>query len=157
VPDFSTALILKMKKLWQLFRKIYRISIPLYTVFLLYLMFFGFGRSPYDFNIVRLIPLVSTVDFARETIRWRTILINIFGNVLMFVPFGFLGIVFPKLHDFRKLMIHFLAAIITVESLQYFTRLGVLDVDDIILNSLGVAIGFLSYRWLDRHLTHKDF
>jgi len=157
VPDFSTALILKMKKLWQLFRKIYRISIPLYTVFLLYLMFFGLGRSPYDFNIVRLIPLISTVDFARETIRWRTILINIFGNVLMFVPFGFLGIVFPKLHGFRKMMIHFLAAIITVESLQYFTRLGVFDVDDIILNSLGVAIGFLSYHWLDRHLTRKDF
>ena len=127
-------------------KKLYKILIPIYTLFLLYLMFFGFGRSPYGINIVRFVPLFSTFGFVKETILWKTIFINIFGNVLMFIPFGFLGILFPKLNDFKILIINFLSAIILVESLQYFTRLGVFDIDDVILNSLGVTIGFWIYQ-----------
>lgn len=124
---------------------------------MLYLMFFGFGRSPYDFNIVRLIPMVSTFNFVKETIVLKTIITNVFGNMLMFMPFGFLGIVFPKLNNFRVLILDYLFAIILIESLQYFTRLGVFDIDDVILNTFGVAIGFWIYRWLNRKFIGKDF
>ena len=109
-------------------------------------MFFGFGRSQYEINVVRLSPLISTFSFVKETILWKTVLINVFGNIIMFTPFGFLGIVFPKLDDFKTLIINFLSAIIIIESLQYFTRLGVFDIDDVILNTIGVAIGFWIYR-----------
>lgn len=116
-------------------------------------MFFGFGRTPYGFNIVRLIPMVSTFNFVKETIVLKTIITNVFGNILMFTPFGFLGIVFPKLNNFRVLILDFLFAIILVESLQYFTRLGVFDIDDVLLNTVGVAIGFWIYRkWASRVL-----
>jgi len=134
-------------------KKLYKILIPFYTLFLLYLMFFGFGRSQYDINIVRLIPMFSTVGFVKQTILWKTIIINIFGNILIFVPFGFLGIVFPKLNQFWSLILDFLFAIIILESFQYFTRLGVFDIDDVILNTVGVAIGFWIYRkWASRVL-----
>ena len=134
-------------------KKLYKILIPFYTLFLLYLMFFGFGRSQYDINIVRLIPMFSTVGFVKQTILWKTIIINIFGNILIFVPFGFLGIVFPKLNNFWILILDFLFAIIILESFQYFTRLGVFDIDDVILNTVGVAIGFWIYRkWASRVL-----
>ncbi|AZI56530.1 VanZ family protein [Epilithonimonas vandammei] len=134
-------------------KKLYKILIPFYTLFLLYLMFFGFGRSQYDINIVRLIPMFSTVGFVKQTILWKTIIINIFGNILIFVPFGFLGIVFPKLNQFWILILDFLFAIIILESFQYFTRLGVFDIDDVILNTVGVAIGFWIYRkWASRVL-----
>ncbi len=134
-------------------KKLYKILIPFYTLFLLYLMFFGFGRNQYDINIVRLIPMFSTVGFVKQTILWKTIIINIFGNILIFVPFGFLGIVFPKLNQFWILILDFLFAIIILESFQYFTRLGVFDIDDVILNTVGVAIGFWIYRkWASRVL-----
>ena len=134
-------------------KKLYKILIPFYTLFLLYLMFFGFGRSQYDINIVRLIPMFSTVGFVKQTILWKTIIVNIFGNILIFVPFGFLGIVFPKLNQFWSLILDFLFAIIILESFQYFTRLGVFDIDDVILNTVGVAIGFWIYRkWASRVL-----
>ena len=131
-----------------MFQKFYRITIPFYTFFLLYLMFFGFRRSQYDINIVRLLPMFSTFSFVKETIAWKTIFINVFGNIVMFMPFGFLGIVFPKLNDFKTLIINFVSAIIIIESLQYFTRFGVFDIDDIILNTVGGAIGFWFYRKL---------
>ncbi len=139
-------MILKKENYWRCFSWFYKFLIPFYTVFLLYLMFFGFGRSPYDFNIVRLIPMFSTVDFINKTIQWKTILLNVFGNIVMFVPFGFLGIVFEKLESFKRLIINFLSVIIMVEGLQYFSRLGVFDIDDVILNTIGMAIGFWIYN-----------
>ncbi|WP_312822139.1 VanZ family protein [Epilithonimonas sp.] len=136
-------------------KKLYKILIPFYTLFLLYLMFFGFGRSQYDINIVRLIPMFSTVGFVKQTILWKTIIVNIFGNILMFVPFGFLGIVFPKLNQFWILILDFLFAIILIESLQYFTRLGVFDIDDVILNTVGVAIGFWIYQLFEKKFNSR--
>ncbi|MDP9954569.1 glycopeptide antibiotics resistance protein [Epilithonimonas hungarica] len=139
-----------------LLRKLYKILIPFYALFLLYLMFFGFGRNQYDINIVRLIPMFSTAGFIKQTILWKTIIINIFGNILMFVPFGFLGIIFPRLNNFWTLILDFLSAIILIESLQYFTRLGVFDIDDVILNTVGAVIGFWIYRiWTSKTLTRK--
>jgi len=138
-------------------KKLYKILIPFYTLFLLYLMFFGFGRSQYDINIVRLIPMFSTVGFVKQTILWKTIFINIFGNILMFVPFGFLGIIFPKLNNFWIMILDFLFAIILIESLQYFTRLGVFDIDDVILNTVGVAIGFWIYQLFEKKFNTRRF
>lgn len=136
-------------------KKLYKILIPFYTLFLLYLMFFGFGRSQFDINIVRLIPMFSTVGFVKQTILWKTIFINIFGNILMFVPFGFLGIIFPKLNNFWIMILDFLFAIILIESLQYFTRLGVFDIDDVILNTVGVAIGFWIYQLFEKKFNSR--
>lgn len=75
----------------------------------------------------------------------------------MFTPYGFLGIVFPKLNNFKTLIINFLFVIILIESLQYFTRLGVFDIDDVILNTFGVTIGFWTYKFfkLNNPLTNN--
>ena len=126
----------------MIFRKIYRIFILPYTIFLLYLMFIGFGREQHEANIVRLLPLVSTILFVQNTTSWESIIINLFGNIIMFIPFGFLGWLNVKYFSFKKLIVDFLSALIIVEALQYLTRLGVFDIDDLALNSIGVWIGF---------------
>ena len=126
----------------MIFKKIYRIFIFPYTIFLLYLMFLGFGREQHEANIVRLLPFVSTILFVQNTTSWESIIINLFGNIIMFIPFGFLGWLNAKYFSFKKLIVDFLSALIIVEALQYLTRLGVFDIDDLALNSLGVWIGF---------------
>ena len=126
----------------MIFKKIYRIFIFPYTIFLLYLMFLGFGREQHEANIVRLLPLVSTILFVQNTTSWESIIINLLGNIIMFIPFGFLGWLNAKYFSFKKLIVDFLSALIIVEALQYLTRLGVFDIDDLALNSLGVWIGF---------------
>ena len=126
----------------MIFKKIYRIFILPYTIFLLYLMFLGFGREQHEANIVRLLPFVSTVFFVQNTTSWESIIINLLGNIIMFIPFGFLGWLNAKYFSFKKLIVDFLSALIIVEALQYLTRLGVFDIDDLALNSLGVWIGF---------------
>ena len=133
----------------MIFRKIYRILIFPYTIFLLYLMFLGFGREQHEANIVRLLPFVSTILFVQNTTSWESIIINLLGNIIMFIPFGFLGWLNAKYFSFKKLIVDFLSALIIVEALQYLTRLGVFDIDDLALNSLGVWIGFQMRKFID--------
>ncbi|MDY3344782.1 teicoplanin resistance protein VanZ [Riemerella anatipestifer] len=127
-------------------KKLYQISILPYTLLLLYFMFVGFGRTPYDYNIVRLTPLVSTLEFVQKSVLWQNVVINIFGNIIMFIPFGFLGWCYPKYQNLRILSLDFIVAITIVESMQYFTRLGVFDIDDILLNTFGVLLGYWIYK-----------
>ncbi|KQR93909.1 teicoplanin resistance protein VanZ [Chryseobacterium sp. Leaf180] len=136
-------------------KKSYRILIFPYTVFLLYLMFLGMGRSQYEMNVIRIEPVLSTVNFIKDTVRWLDIVKIVVGNVVMFMPFGFLGWVFPKLKNLRNLLYAFVSAITIVEGLQYFTRMGIFEIDDIILNTFGVFLGWKIYRFLDQRIDIK--
>lgn len=133
----------------MMLKKFYKFIILPYTIFLLYLMFFGMGRLQYEDHIVRIKPIVSTVWFIQETISWFDIIKIVLGNVVMFIPFGFLGWVFPQLNNLKRLIITFVSTIVIVEALQYFSRLGVFDVDDVILNTFGVLLGWQMKKILE--------
>lgn len=130
-------------------KKFYKFIILPYTIFLLYLMFFGMGRFQNEDHIVRIKPIISTVWFIQETISWFDIIKIVLGNVVMFIPFGFLGWIFPQLNNLKNLIITFVSTIVIVEALQYFSRLGVFDVDDVILNTFGVFLGWQMKRILE--------
>ncbi len=139
----------------MMLKKFYQLIILPYTLFLLYLMFFGMGRYQYDDNIVRMQPIISTIWFIEGTISWFEIVKIVLGNVVMFIPFGFLGWFFPHLQDLKKLFIAFVSAIVIVEALQYFSRLGVFDIDDIILNTFGVYLGFLMKNFIEKRFANR--
>lgn len=131
-------------------KKFYKIIIVPYTFYLLYLMFLGMGRFQYDDNLLTLAPVLTTVRFIKETVSWRAIVIIVLGNIVMFIPFGFLGWVFPQLSGLKKLIFTFVSAIVIVEWLQYFTRMGIFEIDDILLNTFGVWIGWLICQFLEK-------
>ncbi|KQT16360.1 teicoplanin resistance protein VanZ [Chryseobacterium sp. Leaf404] len=134
-------------------KKFYQITIFPYTLFLLYLMFLGMGRFQFEVNVIRIEPVFSTVKFIENTIRWWDIVRIVLGNVLMFIPFGFLGWVFPKLQDLKCLMYTFISSIVIIEGMQYFTRLGIFEIDDILLNSFGVFIGYQIHKVIENKLS----
>lgn len=136
-------------------KKFYQITIFPYTLFLLYLMFLGMGRFQFDENVIRIEPVFSTVKFIENTIRWWDIVRIVLGIVLMFIPFGFLGWVFPKLNDLKSLMYTFISSIVIVEGMQYFTRLGIFEIDDILLNSFGVFIGYQIRRLIEKKFSRS--
>lgn len=64
-------------------------------------------------------------------------------NILMFVPLGFLlpfyGETFKKLY--KIVLIGFLTTLI-IECVQYVTKIGIFEVDDLLHNTLGVLLGY---------------
>ncbi|HCR77481.1 MAG TPA: teicoplanin resistance protein VanZ [Chryseobacterium sp.] len=131
-------------------KKSYKIIIVPYTLFLLYLMFFGMGRTQMEDNLLTIEPVFSTINFIKGCISWKEIVTIVAGNVVMFIPFGFLGWIFPRLQNLQNLLFTFISAITIVEAIQYFSRMGIFEVDDIILNTFGVFLGFLMKNFIEK-------
>lgn len=131
-------------------KKSYKIIIVPYTLFLLYLMFFGMGRTQMEDNLLTIEPVFSTINFIKGCIFWKEIVTIVAGNVVMFIPFGFLGWIFPRLQDLQNLLFTFISSITIVEAIQYFSRMGIFEVDDIILNTFGVFLGFLMKNFIEK-------
>lgn len=93
-----------------------------------------------------LVPF-TTIQSQLETFGSGVSRLNLIGNIVPFIPFGILlPAAYPRM---RRFISFFLTAILFelgVESLQYLTKLGSFDVDDIILNMVGIIFGYLIYR-----------
>ena len=145
------------------------IAFALYAGLMIWLLFFQSSRIP-DYAAVdywkqiqdslNLKPFRTVGNFLDVLLRkeyylekWGSVsayayqvrhaVINLGGNVGMFIPLGFfLPGVFAKLRKFWKTLLASGAIIYTVELLQLFSLLGHCDIDDLILNLIGVAIGY---------------
>ena len=118
----------------------------IYTMLVLYFMFFGFGRLqlnvPHQGYRFQLVPTGIPLWFPKHFNRlWLFSL----GNLLIFTPFG---ILVPVIFNSRypKFLLLFVISITILELLQMLTYLGSFDMNDIIINAIGATIGFLSYR-----------
>ncbi len=73
----------------------------------------------------------------------RQAIINLAGNVVMFVPLGaLLPCCAERLRHWWKTMLAAAACIAAVELVQLFSLRGTCDVDDLLLNLWGVAAGW---------------
>ena len=114
----------------------------------------GFGRMNGQRELQY--NLVPFQEIKRFIVYWKTIgvyysLINLAGNVVAFMPFGALirWVVNQKTHWYQAVSYTF-AFSLCVELLQLVARVGVFDVDDLILNTLGGLFGFWIYYILLR-------
>ena len=73
----------------------------------------------------------------------RAAVVNLFGNVIMFIPLGLLlPLAFSRIRTFWQVLLISSAAIILVELIQLFTLVGSCDIDDLILNLIGATLGY---------------
>lgn len=72
---------------------------------------------------------------------------NLAGNILAFVPFGFLLPLVRKTEsNLADVFANALILVVGIEVFQLFSAFGAFDVDDIILNCLGAVIGYFVYN-----------
>ena len=72
---------------------------------------------------------------------------NLAGNLLVFVPLGFLlPLISEDVQKFSEVFINVFTFVLGIEVFQLFSAFGAFDVDDILLNCLGAAIGYGCYR-----------
>ncbi|UHA74643.1 VanZ family protein [Paenibacillus sp. 481] len=78
---------------------------------------------------------------------------NLYGNLLLFFPFGVcLPLLWKCWNRFIVFALFLLSIIIGVEFIQGLSQIGVFDIDDIILNSIGGLCGFMLGKWLANKL-----
>ncbi|TVY10814.1 VanZ family protein [Paenibacillus cremeus] len=118
-----------------------------YSACLLFWMFWGFGRSTLTHTQFRysLVPLRTILSYIHQLkpSYFLIPIINLAGNVGVFVPFGvLLPLLIRSCRSFRRFSLVFLCAIVSLELLQTVLRVGTSDIDDVLLNYLGAAVGF---------------
>lgn len=123
-------------------KRYYAVLIAFYTFFLLYMMFYGCGRHP-EYGFLQLNPFQSIKYFLNyHQFFSHKFLVNIVGNILVFTPFGWLGILDKRLSNLPLLCFLFISWISAIELTQYYTARGTADVDDVFLNTFGMLIGY---------------
>lgn len=76
--------------------------------------------------------------------------INLVGNIALLLPVGFFApLVFRSL-PWKKTLIFAVTVGLIIELMQWVLRVGIFDIDDVILNALGVMIGFWIFTILGK-------
>ena len=136
------------------FKQISKAALFLYAALMIYLLFFmRFGVEPdgtYWEKLstnVNVIPFSTVKDYINTFYdRRSTAIINLAGNIVMFIPLGFLlPCVCKKVKSYVKTLAYSMLIILAVELIQLFTLLGAADIDDLILNLAGVSLGYAFY------------
>ena len=89
------------------------------------------------------IPFKSIRDIYTHPAAYEFKVNNHAGNILGFVPLGLLlALLFERLQHPGKLILAVFIISLFFEVLQFVSGLGIFDVDDLLLNSLGGFIGY---------------
>lgn len=124
-----------------------------YIVILYYLLFaaesLGRSGSVADYNLIPFHEIKRYINHI-GSIGLFAVAANLGGNVILFLPLGYF---LPSFFARERLRPHLTIPIcmcisIAVEISQFATHTGSLDVDDVLLNTIGGIIGYLIYAFL---------
>ena len=150
----------KCKKMRRLLKILFYLSFIVYLIALINILFvgtrgFGFAQEltlieyiRTRSNIVPFKTIMSYIDaFHYGTMNRDVPIKNLIGNFILFLPMSiYLPIIFNRLNSFKKCIITILSILFLVEVTQLVFKLGAFDIDDLILNLLGVLLGFSIYK-----------
>lgn len=134
-------------------------AVAAYFFVLIYVVFLAPQRTHrplalQQFEHVRLVPLKGIVDdmfypkgHQDPITHWGNFLLNFLGNLLMFVPFSFIMMLVFRVTKVPFILIAAFLLSVIIEAVQYFARLGVADVDDVLLNTFSAWIGIYLCRF----------
>ncbi len=129
----------------------------IYMLLLVYFLFFAewYGRKTsmvedYKCNLVLFREIHRYLAYRNVIGNWAVFL-NLGGNILGFIPMGFIPpVVKIKMrHIWIMVPLGFLFSL-SVECMQLFYKVGSFDVDDILLNTLGTLVGYVFFMICDR-------
>lgn len=111
-------------------------------VYILFLIAITFFKVKLHYHSYIINPIDSFMEIKHNRLGG---IINIFGNLLMYVPIGIY--IKEKLNPRNNIAILcFIIYITSVEITQTLTKTGTLDTNDIIMNTLGFIIGLSIYN-----------
>lgn len=111
---------------------------------------------PWPWPWANIVPLATISEAVGRDLSWTQARFML-ANILAFAPIGVLvGLLRPRDHGWRLAIAVGLAASLAIETAQLIQSLligfpwRVFDVDDLLLNTLGVALGYGAFVVIDR-------
>lgn len=136
----------------QIIINVLKVVFIVYIGSLAYFLFFSerygrdIGLSEYRYNL-RLFSELKRFITYRKKLGIESFIVNIFGNIFAFTPFGILlPIISPDNRKFLNVMLLTLQFSFTIELLQLVFKVGIFDVDDLFMNTLGGVLGYLIFK-----------
>lgn len=111
-----------------------------YMVVVLSITVFSRGPTDHDFNYFP--PLWAYKAIMGGHPDSKGLLVQIIVNIFMLVPLGFM---LPFVNRKYPILIGIVCSLL-VESMQYITKRGYFEIDDIVHNTIGILIGYLAYK-----------
>lgn len=81
----------------------------------------------------------------RHQLGFFAMFTNLFGNVIIFIPFGFFLPMASKYRSCFATLFWSFGLSLCVETFQLLTKVGSFDVDDILLNTIGGVAGHIIF------------
>ena len=127
-------------------KKVKKLSLSIIFIYYIILLFNMVIFARYNnINSYNLIPFKSILEILSNG-NLYSIIINIFGNLLIFMPLEYFIIELFKVNKFLLNFIVSFIIIFIIEIIQYIFKIGVLDIDDLILCTLGMMIFYIIYN-----------
>ena len=130
----------------------------------------------FNVSINYIMEKISSVKMSRELGAWNINLVpfktissqlsllnhipiiaikNLAGNIIIFIPFGILlPMSFKCMAKYYKTFLVCIVYILIIELIQFISMLGSFDIDDIILNCVGVSCGYLLFIVVMKYKAH---
>jgi len=105
---------------------------------------------------LHVIPFYSKIKYLstdHSLIELCTFYIDIIGNILMFIPLPFYVFFILGRTNFRNVIVIAFLTSFLIEFIQFSFHLGVADIDDLLLNTLGAIIGLTTIKLIKKHYT----
>jgi glycopeptide antibiotics resistance protein len=83
--------------------------------------------------------------------------LNLAGNIALLIPIGFLASLIYQNNTWKKSLILGAATGLAIEIMQTMLRVGIFDIDDVILNALGVVIGYWIFIFVAQWVREKKY
>ena len=131
-------------------------------VFKIYLLKIGplMFKFPPAAGQANFLPFKTILPYLLGEPGWLIAIINLGGNIAFLVPIGFLVPFVYRKMMWQKSLALAVAVGLAIEGMEVVFRVGIFDIDDVILNAVGVIIGYwafailamlatATYRWVD--------
>ena len=140
LSSLRIAYLIKYKEKFVYYEEMLKLGFMVYIISLFYVVTF----QDVSWSTSNFIPF-------KEIFRYQlfspSFIKNVFGNMIMFMPYGFFISYFLKLDKKRYVIFLSLLTSATIEITQLIIG-RVFDVDDILLNVIGGLLGYFIYRLL---------
>lgn len=123
-----------------------------YFILLSYLVFFARRRRNHHYNYeINFIPIKYSIKTfltmnVNDKFEIFNFYLNLFGNIILFIPFAIILNTVFKVDKLKLILLFTVLLSTSIEILQYIFQVGLADIDDVILNSIGAILGYFIYN-----------